>query len=83
MYFHLMQLEKEGHLIIDWEPRTYADGREYLVLKQIALSTSGQKLLAELRSKSKWGKFRERFTTVIWAMATAVATTLIVMAIKG
>lgn len=83
MYFHLCQLEKDGHLVLEWAPSTSHDGREMLELKQIALTTSGHKLLGELRTKSKLGRLRERLATIAWAAASSVVTTLVVLAVKG
>ena len=82
-YFHLCQLEKEGHLIIEWEPRISSTGENLVELKQLALTTSGHKLLSELRAKSRWGKVKERLTTIFWAVLSAVITTLVILAIKG
>jgi len=82
-YFHLCQLEKEGHLIIEWEPRITSTGEKLLELKQLALTTSGHKLLSELRAKSRWGKVKERLTTIFWAVLAAVITTLVILAMKG
>lgn len=83
MHFQLSQLEKEGYLVLEWAPSKAHDGREMLELKQIALTTSGHKLLGELRGKSKLGKVKERLATIAWAAASSVVTTLVVLAIKG
>jgi hypothetical protein len=82
-YFHLCQLEKEGHLIIEWTPRITSTGENLIELKQLALTTSGHKLLSELRAKSRWGKVKERLTTIFWAVFSAVITTLLILAMKG
>lgn len=82
VFFHLSELEKEGHLVLDWAPYLN-NGRDLLQLKQIALTTSGHKLLAELRAKSKWGKMKGLFATVISSVITSIVTTLAVLAIKG
>jgi hypothetical protein len=82
MYFQLTQLEQEGYLSIQWEPET-SSGREMLAMKQIALTTSGRNLLAQLQAKSRWGKVRTRLATIFWAAVTAVVTTLAVLTIKG
>jgi hypothetical protein len=82
MYFQLLQLEKDGLIVIQWEPRSY-DGKELLTLKQISLTTAGQKLLAELKAKSKLGKLKERLVTLLWAVVASILTTLLVLAIKG
>ncbi len=82
-YFHLCQLEKEGHLIIEWEPRISSTGENGVELKQLALTTSGHKLLSELRTKSLGGKVRKRLATIFWAVLSAVITTLVILAIKG
>ncbi|WP_320034319.1 hypothetical protein [Halarcobacter sp.] len=52
-------------------------------LKQISLTTSGHKLLDELREKSKRGQLKKRVTNIIWTITTAIITTLIVLKIKG
>lgn len=83
MYFRLSQLEKEGHLVLEWAPWTGDDGRETLALRQIALTTSGHKLLGELRTKSKLGKVKDRLATIAWAAASSVVTTLVVLAVKS
>lgn len=83
MYFILCQLEKEGHMILNWEPRITSSGEKLLELKQIALTTSGHKLLAELRVKSRWGRLKERLTTILWAVASSIITTLAILALKG
>ncbi len=82
MYFQLVQLEKEGHLVIQWVPQTFS-GREMLTIKQLALTTSGRKLLAELQAKSRWGKMKEKLVTIFWAVITSIVTTLVVLAVKG
>lgn len=83
MYSRLSQLEKEGHLLLVWEDQTDYEGQPSLKLKEISLTTSGHKLLAELRAKSKLGKIKERLSTILWAAISSVITTLIVLAIKG
>ena len=82
MYFYLSQLEKDGHLVIDWHPYM-SDGRQLRQIKQLALSVSGRKLLTELRAKSRWGRLTERLLTIVWAALTALVTTLVVLAVKG
>lgn len=83
MYFQLTQLEKEGYVVLKWVAGKVDDGLELLELKQIALTTSGHKLLGELRAKSRLGKVKERLSTILWAAASSVVTTLVVLAVKG
>lgn len=83
MYQTLCQLEKEGFLLLDWQQRTDADNGHLIELKQMALTTAGQRLLAELQAKSPVGKLKERLVTIGWAAASAVVTTLAVMAFKS
>src|SRR5512134_1616627 len=82
MYFQLTQIEKEGYLVIEWQPQTFS-GREMLTIKQLALTTSGRKLLTELQAKSRWGKVKLRLVTIVWAAVTSIVTTLAVLAVKG
>lgn len=82
MYFQLLQLEKDGLIIIEWEPG-FHDGRNLVTLKQVSLTTAGDKLLGELRAKSRSGRLKDRFVTLAWAVVASVFTTLIVLAIKG
>ena len=79
MYSQLRRLESEGHIIAEWLLRD--DGG--LELKQVALTTSGHKLLGELRAQSRWGKVKERLATIGWAAVTAVITTLAVLWVTG
>jgi DNA-binding PadR family transcriptional regulator len=83
MYFQLTQLEKEGYVVLEWVAGKVHDGLELLELKQIALTTSGHKLLGELRAKSRLGKVKERLSSILWAAASSVVTTLVVLAVKG
>lgn len=83
MYFQLLQLEQEGLVIPQWESVSSSDGKQIIKLRQIALTIAGQKLLAELRAKSRIGKLKERFITLFWAVVASIVTTLVVLAIKG
>lgn len=82
MFFQLLQLEKEGFLIIEWVPSD-DDGREMHQLKQVSLTVDGHKLLNELKGKSRSVKMKERLITLFWAIITSTLTTLIVIALKG
>jgi hypothetical protein len=82
MYFRLLQLEKDGLVLIQWDSNTF-NGEQLLTLKQISLTTAGHKLLAELRAKSRAGKLKERLVTLAWAIVASILTTLVVLAIKG
>ena len=83
MYFYLLQLEKDGFLITEWAPKETSDGKELLTLKQISLTTSGKKLLSELKAKSRTEKLKNRLITLVWTIITSVLTTLAVLAVKG
>jgi len=83
MYYQLLQLEKDGLIRVDWESTTGHDENPLLKLKQIGLTTTGHKLLGELRAKSRLGKLKERLGTLAWAVIASVVTTLTVLAIKG
>lgn len=83
MYFQLVQLEEDGLVNIEWEPQKSDDGRDLMILKQISLTTSGYKLLGELRAKSRFGKLKERLVTLIWAVGASVVTTLVMFVLKG
>lgn len=82
MYFQLVQIEKEGHLVIQWQHQTFS-GREMLTIEQVALTTSGRKLLGELQAKSRWGTLKQKLVTIFWAALTSIVTTLAVLAVKG
>lgn len=64
MYFYLLQLEKDGFLITEWAPKETSDGKELLTLKQISLTTSGKKLLSELKAKSRTEKLKNRLEPI-------------------
>ncbi len=81
MYPQLTQLEKEGYVVLEWT-RENNGNEDYLRLRQIALTTSGNKLLGELQAKSKWGRIKERVVGIAWAAATSVITTLLVLWLK-
>lgn len=83
MYFQLIQLEKDGLIVTQWEPGSSYDGKANVTLKQISLTIAGQKLLNELMAKSRSGRLKERFHTLLWAVVASIITTLIVLAIKG
>ena len=83
MYARLCQLEKEGHMLLEWAPRESSDGDEMVELRQVSLTTSGHKLLGELKSKSRLGRLKDRLGTIAWAAASSVVTTLVVLAVKG
>lgn len=82
MYFQLLQLEKDGLIVVEWKPES-SDGRELLTLRQVSLTTAGHKLLGEIKAKSRSGRLKERFVTLAWAIVASVITTLIVLVIKG
>lgn len=83
MYYCLSRLEKEGYLDLDWAPRTSSSGEDVLELNQIALTTLGRELLSELQARSRSGKLKANLTTIVWAVATSVATTLATLALTG
>ncbi|WP_374477786.1 hypothetical protein [Zoogloea sp.] len=82
MYFQLLQLEKDGLVVMEWKFRSDNE-RALRELKQIALTVAGRKLLSELKAKSRSAKLKERVATVVWAVVTSALTTLVVIALKG
>jgi hypothetical protein len=81
--FILNQLEDEGYIKTEWIEYKNDENEDYLELKQISLTTSGHKLLDELREKSKRGQFKKRIVNIAWTVITTIVTTLIVLKLKG
>ncbi len=82
-YFKLKQLEREGHIEAKWEEATNSSGESHYKIKQMALTTSGHKLLDELRVKSRRGKLLMRLSNLFWIVLTSMVTTLVVLKLKG
>lgn len=81
--YKLKQLEKEGYIDIEWSRYVNSTGDEYIKIKQMCLTTSGRELLTQLKRKSRKGELKERTKNLIWVILTSIATTLIVLQIKG
>ena len=81
--FILNQLEDEGYIKTEWIEYKNDEDENYLELKQISLTTSGHKLLDELREKSKRGKLKKRIANIGWTIITTILTTLLVLKLKG
>lgn len=81
--FILNQLKDEGYIKTEWIEYKNDENEDYLELKQISLTTSGHKLLDELRGKSKRGQFKKRIINIAWTVITTIITTLIVLKLKG
>ncbi|MDT8397085.1 MAG: hypothetical protein RQ899_00515 [Pseudomonadales bacterium] len=83
MYFELIKLQDEGYLHLEWEEYENPEEEGMVLLSQIALTTSGKKLLDELQSISKMGRLKKRAIDLIWIICTSIITTLVVLWVKG
>ena len=83
MIFILNQLKKDDLINLELVEYKNDDGEDFLKLKQISLTTSGHKLLDELREKSKRGQLKKRISNILWTMITTIITTLVVLKLKG
>ena len=79
MYSELNQLEKEGYLLVEWEPYALEDEPDGVLLKQITLTAAGHKLLEELNERTKTGRLKKRISELAWVIVTSIATTLVVL----
>lgn len=77
IYAHLLRLQKEGYMEVSFEPNENRNDSVRLV--NLALTTSGHKLLAELQEKSFYGKVLQSF----WTIVVSVFTTLITLYLIG
>ena len=73
-YSTLCRLAKEGYVDVKWTIRE--DGG--FQIEQLVLTTSGAKLLEELKEVSAAGRFSSRFKTVFWSVVTSAITAYIV-----
>jgi hypothetical protein len=74
LYSTIQRLAREGYLEVQWN----SDQQERYQLDQIALTTEGGKLLAELQGKSKGGRFASKLSTIFWAVVTSAVTAYVV-----
>lgn len=81
--FRLKQLERERLIEVSWSTRKTEGGTEYVSIEQMCLTTSGKEFLEKLRSASKRGRLTRRIQDLTWTVLTSIATTLVVLYLKG
>lgn len=81
--YRLKQLERERLIEVSWSTRKTEDGKEYVSIDQMCLTTSGKEFLEKLRVASKRGRLTNRLKDLVWTILTSIATTLVVLYLKG
>lgn len=74
LYSIIQRLAKEGYLEVIWN----AGYQEGFQIEQIALTTEGGKLLAELQGKSKGARFATTLNTIFLSILTSAVTAYLV-----
>lgn len=77
LYTQLADLQRSGHLTVEWDRQTRSSGEALFVLKRVDLTLQGHLLLDDLKKRSKAGQLKSRFADLIWVIVTAILTTII------
>jgi hypothetical protein len=81
LFSRMMRLQAEGYIALAWEPEGIELG--FVRLARIALTPRGHILLADLKRRQCWERWKLTWRLLCWVVATSIVTTPVTLCGRG